>query len=210
MRVRNVEQDRPGEPRQREARKRTRDLLPVGHHGPDLEGGASRPAEDVTCDPLPTLGHERLPGRLSEEIGQHGRALHRAAGGIEGCDGREVRGHEGPDRAAGRRLGRRWGFEPQARDRINVTEAEREIDRPAEFCGVEAGDAARIARHRDGAAQEPRADAAPARILGDQHHADPASRMVAHADAAAFAQHEAPVIGGLIRQARRDACRETP
>ena len=100
-----------------------------------------------------------------------------------------------------------------ARERIDVAEAERQIDRPAELGGIEAGSRAARLDLGDAARQQARAEPLPARRLGDQHHADPGDGRserqrqrardplpvgAAHAEALPQRQHEAPVGGDLV------------
>ena len=107
----------------------------------------------------------------------------------------------------------RYGRHTPSREGVDVAEAERQVDRPAELGGVEAHGPAGGLDDIDAAPQEPQAMPFAALRRGDQHHADPRhlgaerqgqrggdppARRVLDAERGARGDHQAPVGGDLV------------
>ena len=109
------------------------------------------------------FGHARQRRGAREEIGEDRGAPETAARGIEVDDPRQViRRRDADHDAVGRRDGSaRTGAGVPARERIDVAEAERQIDRAAELGGVEARGGAAVLDLGDAARQQARAEPCP-------------------------------------------------
>ena len=174
--VRHVQGRGAADAGERPAHQRQTDGLRLGHDRPDMGRAMPVPAEAVAGEaavrPLGDVGQLRSPG---VQIFQNDPALEAAAPAVEIGDVAQIvraaRPDREPRRCGDRRLDRALGA--PARDGIHVAEAERQVDRSAEFGGVEAHGAAGRLDGVNAAPQEPRAMALAAFRLRHQHHADP-------------------------------------